>query len=75
MDRKFLNDLPPETVVTIDIACQIVGRSRSTVYRWADLGLLQPRSTPDGMMVTVGELMIAEAGIKKGRPRHKKQEM
>ena len=75
MDRTFLNDLPPGTIVTIEIACQIIGRSRSTVYRWAEVGLLRPRETPDGMMVTVGELRAAEAGIRKGRPRREKQEM
>lgn len=54
------------TVAEAVVAC---GRSKTTVYRWIDDGLLKATETSDGLTVRSIDLMRVAGRQRRGRPR------
>lgn len=54
------------TVAEAVVAC---GRSKTTVYRWIDDGLLKAHDTSEGLVVRSVDLMRVAGRQRRGRPR------
>lgn len=55
--------------LSISEAALLVQRSRATVYRWIDEGLLVPFDTAEGLKVRSVDLLAVAGRARRGRPR------
>ncbi|UAJ80169.1 hypothetical protein IT072_03730 [Leifsonia sp. ZF2019] len=58
-----------KTELTVAEAVVASGRSKTTVYRWMDTGLLRFEETSDGRTVRSIDLMRVAGRQRRGRPR------
>jgi hypothetical protein len=59
--------MPAEQWIPITLGPNAGGKSKPTVYRWAQKSLLKLLQTADGTLVQIGSLREAEATMKPGR--------
>jgi hypothetical protein len=55
--------------LTVAEAVAASGRSKTTVYRWIEQGLLKATDTSDGLVVRSIDLMRVAGRQRRGRPR------
>lgn len=55
--------------LTVAEAAAACGRSKPTIYRWIDQGLLRATDTSDGLTVRSIDLMRVAGRQRRGRPR------
>jgi hypothetical protein len=68
---RSLADVPPDTMVLLNLAHNFTDKSSSTIYRWVKNGTLTAVDSPEGLRVRLGDLYAARTRVRHGGARMK----
>jgi hypothetical protein len=72
IETRTLADVPPDTMVLLNLAHNFTDKASSTIYRWVKNGELAAVDSPEGLRVRLGDLYATRTRVRHGGARVKR---